>query len=222
MESILIIRQIAIVAIPILLAVMLHEIAHGYIANKLGDPTAKMLGRLTLNPIAHIDLFGTIIMPIMLYIFTNGQFMFGYAKPVPINPDNFKNPKRDMALSAAGGPITNILIAFISAAILKYIIIPFSAIMPLDVGKKILTPIAMMLESSIFINIILASFNLIPVPPLDGGRVLAGLLPQRYSEMLSKIEPYGMIIVILIIITGIARFLILPLKTLLISLIGLI
>lgn len=222
MESILLIRQIAVVAIPILLAVMLHEIAHGYIANRLGDPTAKMLGRLTLNPIAHIDLFGTIIMPIMLYIFTNGQFIFGYAKPVPINPANFRNPKRDMAISAAGGPITNILIAFISAALLKYIIIPFSDILPLDISKKILTPIGMMLESSVFINVILASFNLLPVPPLDGGRVLSGLLPQRYSDTLSKIEPYGMIIIILLVISGIARYLIMPLKALFISLIGLI
>lgn len=222
MESVYIIRQVIVSAVPILLAIILHEISHGFIANKLGDPTAKMMGRLTLNPIAHIDLFGTILMPIMLFVFTNGQFVFGYAKPVPINPYNFKNPKRDMALSAAGGPVTNILIAFISAVLLKYAVIPGSVFVSEEMVGKVMKPLVMMLTASININIILASFNLIPVPPLDGGRVLMGMLPHRQAETLGRIEPFGMIIILVLVATGISRYLILPLLSLFYSLIGLV
>ena len=116
-----VIQQIIISAFPILIAIVFHELSHGFVAYKLGDHTAKMMGRLTLNPIAHIDPIGTIVMPIMLLVLTNGQFVFGYAKPVPINPMNFKNPKRDMAISAAAGPVTNILLAVVSILILKFI-----------------------------------------------------------------------------------------------------
>ena len=119
-----VIRKILISALPILIAITFHEVSHGYVAYKLGDPTAKMLGRLTLNPIAHIDIFGTILLPLMLVIATNGQFVFGYAKPVPINPMNFKNPRQGMALSAAAGPVTNIVLAFFSVLILKFVITP--------------------------------------------------------------------------------------------------
>src|SRR5208337_248815 len=119
-------RQILISVIPILVAIILHEVSHGFVAYKLGDPTAKMLGRLTLNPLAHIDLFGTIIMPLLLLVSTGGQFVFGYAKPVPINPYNFRNPKRDMAISAAGGPVMNFFVAVVSVVILKYFIIPLA------------------------------------------------------------------------------------------------
>ncbi|PKL51547.1 MAG: hypothetical protein CVV37_05915, partial [Nitrospira bacterium HGW-Nitrospira-1] len=135
-----VIRRILISAIPILIAITFHEVSHGFVAYKLGDPTAKMLGRLTLNPIAHIDIFGTILLPMLLVIATNGQFVFGYAKPVPINPMNFKNPRQGMAISAAAGPVTNIVLAFFSVLALKFVIIPLTAVSPASVTETVLSP----------------------------------------------------------------------------------
>lgn len=216
-----ILRQLALSALPVLIAITFHEVSHGLIANKLGDPTAKMLGRLTLNPLAHIDLFGTILMPLMLLVFTNGQFVFGYAKPVPINPMNFKNPKRDMAISAAGGPVTNIFLALASILILKFIILPATTLFPEDITEKTLVPAAMMLKSSVIINIVLASFNLIPIPPLDGGRILVGLMPYKQSVSYSKIEPFGFLIVIILIVTGLANYFVMPLIKIFLSILEL-
>jgi Zn-dependent protease len=210
LESADIVRRLLISALPILIAITFHEVSHGFVANKLGDPTAKMLGRLTLNPIVHIDIFGTIILPIMLIVLTSGQFVFGYAKPVPINPMNFKNPRKDMALSAAAGPITNILLAFVSVLVLKLVLTPLALVSPESVNEKILHPVALILTSSVVINIVLAAFNMIPIPPLDGGRVLAGLLPSRQALALDKLERYGFIIVIILIYTGVAGRIIMP------------
>lgn len=222
MEYEQIIRQVVISALPILIAIVMHEVAHGFVAYKLGDPTAKVMGRLTLNPISHIDMFGTILMPLLLYIFTNGQFVFGYAKPVPINPFNFKNPKRDMAISAIGGPATNILLALASAVLLKYLIMPAAYYAPEFAEGMLFDPLIMMFKASVVINVVLAVFNMIPIPPLDGGRVLMGFLPFKQSEFLSKIEPYGFIIVLILVATNIAGYIIWPVIALILGLIRLI
>ena len=217
-----ILRQLAISALPILIAITFHEVAHGLVAYRLGDPTAKFMGRLTLNPLAHIDKIGTILMPIMLLILTNGQFVFGYAKPVPINTANFKDPKKHMALSAAAGPVMNLSLAVISALLIKIIIPVLAYILPAGFANAVVEPLTLMLLSSIKWNVLLAVFNLIPVPPLDGGRVLVGLLPHRQAIAYSRIEPYGMFIVILLIVTDVARMFIYPLMSALFKLITLI
>ncbi|MBI4682477.1 MAG: site-2 protease family protein [Nitrospirae bacterium] len=217
-----IIRQIAVSALPLLIAITFHEVSHGYVAYRLGDSTAKFMGRLTLNPIAHIDMIGTVIMPLMLLIFTNGQFVFGYAKPVPINPANFKDPKKHMAISAAAGPITNMALAIVSALMIKIILPLIAFILPGNFSHAVVEPLSLMLISSIKWNVLLAVFNLIPVPPLDGGRVLVGFLPHKQAVAYSKIEPYGMMIMILLIMTGIANFFIYPLMMFLFHLISII
>ncbi|MDA8433831.1 MAG: site-2 protease family protein [Nitrospiraceae bacterium] len=197
-------------ALPILIAITFHEVSHGYVAYKLGDPTAKFAGRLTLNPIPHIDLFGTIILPLMLYYVTGGKFVFGYAKPVPINPMNFKKPREGMAISAAAGPVTNMLLATASFIILRGLIMPAAAVSPETVTNTVLRPLAMIMQSSIVVNVVLGVFNMIPMPPLDGGRVLTGLLPYKQAMLFSRIEPFGFIIVIVLIYSGIANHIIMP------------
>lgn len=207
------IRQL-IVSIPALvLAITLHEVSHGYVANRLGDPTARLMGRLTLNPIKHIDPIGTVLLPVLLTIL--GGVIFGYAKPVPINPGNFKDPRRDMALSAAAGPITNVLLAIASSLIIMLVILPLSSLLQNNVVNAALTPLALMLQFSIRINIFLAALNLIPILPLDGGRVLAGLLPHKQATVYSRIEPYGIYILYALLFTGIANYFIFPIVNLL-------
>ena len=192
------IQQIAIWALPVLVAIVFHEVAHGWVANRLGDPTAKRLGRLTLNPLPHIDLFGTVILPLLL-ILVHAPFLFGYAKPVPVNYHNLRNPKRDMIWVALAGPATNILLAFASLAALKLLI-------GLDPGSSsllaaIVTPLALMAKGSIIINLVLAVFNAFPVPPLDGGRVLVGLLPEPHASTVARVEPYGFLIIMVLLMT---------------------
>ena len=215
------IQRLIIAAPAILIAITFHEVAHGYVAYRLGDQTAKMLGRLTLNPLAHIDPFGTLIMPALLYWLTNGQFVFGYAKPVPIDPRNFAKPRQGMAISAAAGPVTNLILAFASFLVLKIFLVPAAAFSPESVVEMVLKPLVMILSSSIVINVVLASFNLIPIPPLDGGRVLTGLLPARHAYSFSKIEPFGFVIVLVLIYTGIANIIIMPFISFFLRLFGL-
>jgi Zn-dependent protease len=197
------IRQIAIWALPVLAAIVFHEVAHGWVAHRLGDPTAARLGRLTLNPLAHIDIFGTILVPLMLIV-ANSPFVFGYAKPVPVNYANLRNPKRDMIWVAAAGPITNLLLALVFTIVWKSL----TALMGGDSTSALsssyatfLIPIVLMAQSGILINITLAVFNAFPLPPLDGGRVLVGLLPEALSRKVARVEPFGFIILIVLLMT---------------------
>lgn len=207
------VQRLVIAAIPILVAITFHEVAHGFVANKLGDPTAKMMGRLTLNPIAHIDPVGTIIVPVMLFILSNGAFIFGTAKPVPVNFYNLKRPRRDSALVSAAGPATNIMIAFISILLYILVQVVFPPSSSSAFNQKIMTPLVMMIQYSISFNIFIAAFNLFPVPPLDGGRIATSLLPTNYAYHFSKLEPYGILIVLGLWFTGIAHYIIVPIQT---------
>ena len=184
-------RQIVLIAMPLLVAVIFHEVAHGWVADRLGDPTARRAGRLTLNPLAHIDPIGTVLMPIVLMLSTG--FFFGYAKPVPVNFWNLRNPKRDMVWVAAAGPATNIALAIVSGLLYRVVVGGQAQFFS---GPS---PLAAMLVASVQLNVLLAGFNLMPIPPLDGGRILVGLLPDAQSDMVSRIEPYGMFILMFII-----------------------
>lgn len=190
-----IIYNIAVWAIPVLFAITLHEVAHGWAANKLGDGTARMLGRLSLNPIKHIDPFGTIILPIML-ILMSSPIIFGAAKPVPVDTRNFKNPRRDMAIVALAGPLANIVMAVFWVAIFY--------ISQLLIGHQaVLEGMVRMALAGVLINLVLFTFNLMPIPPLDGGRILSAFLPPKISDMLDKIEPFGFFIVIGLVLLGV-------------------
>ena len=213
MDPASVVKDLLIAAIPILIAITFHEVAHGFVAYKCGDSTAKMMGRLTLNPIAHIDPVGTIIVPLMLFIFSKGTFIFGTAKPVPVNFYNLRHPRRDSALVSAAGPATNVIIALLSILLLVLIYkISIAFTSSAFIGQKIIIPLNKMLQYSVSFNIFIAAFNLLPVPPLDGGRIVTSLLPTKHSYQFSKIEPYGIFIVLILWFTGIARYIIVPIQ----------
>jgi Zn-dependent protease len=197
-------QLVAIAILPLLFAITVHEVAHGWMAKRLGDPTAQRLGRLTLNPIKHIDPIGTILVPGLLLVL--GGFVFGWAKPVPVTWENLRNPKRDMAIVAAAGPIANLIMAVMWAVFAK-----IGTVIPDDMlwaGA----PLYYMGIFGISINIVLMVLNLIPLPPLDGGRVAVGLLPGRWGWALSRVEPYGFFILIALLLTGMLGFIMHPIS----------
>ncbi|MGC1455370.1 MAG: site-2 protease family protein [Nitrospirota bacterium] len=202
MDELSIVQKIVIMAPPLIFAIVLHEVSHGWVANKLGDHTARDHGRLTLNPISHIDLFGTIIMPLLLFVATSGKMVFGYAKPVPINPYNFKNPKKDMALSSLAGPGINLIMALAFSFLLRVALPPLESLLPKASWDLFVLPITLMLGYGVVINVVLAVLNLIPIPPLDGSRVVYWLLPDKPAAVYYRLEPYGTLILMALIMFG--------------------
>ncbi len=184
------IQKIILYAIPLLFAITLHEASHGYAARHFGDRTAEMLGRLSLNPLRHVDPIGTVVVPLLL-VLMSAPFLFGWAKPVPVAFRNLRNPRRDMAVVAAAGPASNLLMALGWALLLKLTTLGS----PGEVGMG-LAALRAMAQIGVFFNCLLAVFNMLPLPPLDGGRVLSGLLPPRWSDQLDRIEPYGLFIIL--------------------------
>ncbi|MEY2782708.1 MAG: hypothetical protein RLZZ239_2136 [Pseudomonadota bacterium] len=187
------IQTVLIYALPVIFAITLHEAAHGYIAQRLGDNTAAMMGRVTLNPFPHIDPVGTILLPLLLYFSTSGAFLFGYAKPVPVRFGNLHNPKRDMIWVALAGPASNLLQALLWG-ILLYVL----------AGSGVTERFFLeMCRAGMLTNVVMFAFNLFPLPPLDGGRIVVGLLPWRQAVMFSRVEPWGFFIVMALVITGV-------------------
>lgn len=202
MIELTLLQKIAIWTLPILFAITVHEVAHGWVANKLGDPTARMLGRLTLNPIKHIDPIGTILVPmVLLYL---GGFIFGWAKPVPITWRNLRKPKRDVALVAAAGPMANFLMAIFWALVMK---------LAMFMGPKEFNLALFLLymgRAGLLINLVLMVLNLLPVPPLDGSRIVASIATPQIAQFMQKIEIYGFFILIALLASGILSRIITP------------
>jgi Zn-dependent protease len=201
------VQMFSVWVVPVLLGITVHEVSHGWVASLLGDKTALMLGRLTLNPLKHVDPLGTILIPGLLLLLKAG-FIFGYAKPVPVTWQNLRNPKRDMALVAAAGPAANLLMAIGWALLMRV------GLLLGDAGLAL----TLMGVAGIFINTVLMVLNLLPLPPLDGGRVLTGLLPGPWAYRLSRIEPYGFFILIALLFTGLLGLILWPLISFVMSL----
>ena len=195
MDELTLVQRIAIWALPLIFAVTVHEAAHGWVADRLGDPTARKLGRITFNPLPHIDPIGTILVPMLMLVFTG--FLIGWAKPVPVSVGRLRSPKRDMASVAAAGPGVNLLMALFWSLVL---LLAHSLI---HSAQAIALPLLWMAVAGVFVNLVLMAINLLPVPPLDGGRIVTGLLPMAAARVYARIEPFGMVILILLLVYGI-------------------
>jgi len=193
MEEFTLVQKMAAIVLPLIFAVTLHEAAHGWVADKLGDSTARQLGRITVNPLRHIDWFGTILLPMLMMAFMG--FLFGWAKPVPVNMSRLRNPRRDMVWVALAGPGANVLMAILWSLLL---LLADSSLTP----ESLALPLAAMAVAGIFINLILMALNLLPILPLDGGRVLAGVLPAAVARLYARIEPYGFFIIVGLLVAG--------------------
>jgi Zn-dependent protease len=191
------IQTVSVYAIPVIFAITLHEAAHGYAAKYFGDRTAYMMGRVTLNPLSHIHWVGTILLPLLLYFSTGGALLFGYAKPVPVNFGNLRHPKRDMVWVALAGPASNLIQAIVWALL-------FVVYTDFGVSEKFFLA---MCKAGVLSNVVMFAFNLFPLPPLDGGRIVVGLLPWKQACQFSRIEPYGFFIVMALAITGVVNHL---------------
>jgi Zn-dependent protease len=222
MSSLTVVQQLAVWALPILFAITLHEVAHGWVARAMGDPTAANLGRLSLNPLSHVDPVGTLLLPGIMIVLSalglGGLFLFGWAKPVPVDWRNFKNPRRDMAIVAIAGPLSNFAMAFLWALVYKFA-------NPDGIQEGLRYGVQLMGVAGISINLSLMVLNLLPLPPLDGGRVAVGLLPVKTAYRFARIEPYGIAILLLLAMTNmLGALLAVPYelsKTLLVQLLGL-
>ncbi len=195
MEELNLVQRVAIWALPLIFAVTVHEAAHGWVADRLGDPTARQLGRITFNPIPHIDPIGTVLVPLLMLSFTG--FLIGWAKPVPVSVRRLHSPKRDMAVVAAAGPAVNLAMALIWTFVL---LLSHRSIHAL---QSVAEPLLLMAVAGVFVNLVLMAINLLPVPPLDGGRVVTGLLPMAAARVYARLEPFGMIILILLLVSGV-------------------
>ncbi len=198
------VQKIAVWVVPLIFAITLHEVAHGWVASRFGDQTAKLMGRLTVNPIKHIDPIGTVVLPLILLAL--GNFIFGWAKPVPVSPVNFKQPRLMMALVALAGPIANLLMMLFWAIVLKLALLGWQ-----QQNYNWIVPVVLMARVGVFLNLWLALLNLLPIPPLDGGRILSNILPPKLSYYFDRLELYGIIIIIALLASGVLSQVLVPL-----------
>lgn len=197
------VSKVALYALPVLFAITLHEAAHGYVARHFGDMTAFAQGRISLNPARHIDIIGTIVVPLAILLLSGGRFLFGWAKPVPVNYSALRSPKRDMLWVAAAGPASNLAMALGWAVLLK-----LAVLLP---DNSFTIPMRLMGEAGIRVNLIFMFLNLLPILPLDGGRILASLLPNRVSWQYARLEPWGLPLLVLLLLTNVLDFVLMPL-----------